>query len=83
MINPPPQNGQVQGGVATVPGEVLICVLPGFWQTVVVWFTLVHEGLPEALVAMARAAKYTPAKNVAATNITVRSAIPAIGTLLS
>lgn len=50
-------------------------VFPGVWRTVVVGFTLVHEGLPEALVAMARAAK-----NVAATNITVRSAIPAIGT---
>jgi hypothetical protein len=38
-----------------VPGEVLICVFLGFWQTVVVGFTLVQEGLPEALVAMARA----------------------------
>jgi hypothetical protein len=43
----------------------------------------VHEGLPEALVAMARAAKYTPAKNMTTTNATLRSAIPAIGTLLS
>jgi hypothetical protein len=32
---------------------------------------------------MARAAKYTPAKNVAATNTSLRSAIPVIDTLLS
>ena len=66
-----------------MPGEVLICVFPGFWQTVVVGFTLVHEGLPEALGAMARAARNTPAKNVAMRNTTLRSAIPAISTLLS